>query len=144
MKKIVWKEYEEAVRLMTGLAQTDTSGARVAAQVVLSAYNGEEWQLDVTELSLLDAEYYQAAINVIRGRNELMIEPHNLISGGREVFRRIWNQWNRYHITNRWKQTCFTCSGNGKIVEYDNDDQQTTKSCHRCSGTGLIAQIDSF
>lgn len=141
MKPIEHKEYEEAVRLLTGLAQTDTSGGRAAAQVVLSAYNGDEWQLDVTELSLLDGKYYQAAIDVIRGRKELMLEPHNLIDGGREIFHRIWDQWRRYHIRNRWKQTCFTCNGRGKIVEYDDHDRETKTPCSRCDGTGLIAQV---
>jgi hypothetical protein len=36
MKPIEWKEYEEAVRLLTALAKTDTSGGRVASQVVLT------------------------------------------------------------------------------------------------------------
>lgn len=142
MKPIDHKEYEEAIRIMTNLAQTDTSGGRVAAQVVLSAYNGDEWQLDVTELSLLDGKYYLAALNVIRGRKELMIEPHNLIPDGREIFHRIWDRWQRYHISNRWKQTCFTCSGRGRIVEYDDHDQETRTPCHRCDGTGLIAQVN--
>jgi len=141
MKPIVRKEYEEAIRLLTGLAQTDTSGGRAAAQVVLSAYNGDEWQLDVTELSLLDGKYYQAAIYVIRGRKELMIEPHKLITGGREIFHRIWDRWRRYHISNRWKQTCFTCNGRGYIVDYDDDDQETRSSCGKCGGTGLIAEV---
>lgn len=140
MKPIEWKEYEEAVRLLTSLAQTDTSGGRAAAQVVLSAYNGDEWQLDVTELSLLDGKYYQAALSVIRGRKELMIEPHNLIPNGRQIFHRIWNQWRRYHISNRWKQACFTCNGRGKIIEYDDNDREVITPCRKCGGDGLIAQ----
>lgn len=140
IKPIEWKEYEEAVRLLTALAQTDTSGGRAAAQVVLSAYNGDEWQLDVTELSLLDGKYYLAALNVIRGRKELMIEPHTLILDGRQIFHRIWNQWRRYHISNRWKQTCFTCNGRGKIVDYDDNDREVVSPCGKCGGEGLIAQ----
>ena len=140
MKPIEWKEYEEAVRLLTTLAQTDTSGGRAAAQVVLSAYNGDEWQLDVTELSLLDGKYYLAAINVIRGRKELMIEPHNLIPNGRQIFHHIWNQWRRYHISNRWKQTCFACNGRGKIIDYDDNDREVATPCNKCGGDGLIAQ----
>ena len=136
---IEYEEYEEAVLLLTGVGQTDTSGGRVAAQVVLSAYNGREWQLDVTELSLLDGEYYQAAINVIRGRKEIMVEPHNLISNGQEIFHRIWDQWQRYHISNRWKQTCLACDGRGGIVEYDDDNRETRIPCHRCNSTGLVA-----
>ncbi len=139
MKPIVLKDYEEAVRLLTSLARTSTSGGRVAAQVVLSAYNGDEWQLDITELGLLDGKYYLAALNVIRGRKELMIEPHNLIPDGRETFHRIWDQWQRYHISNRWKQTCDICNGRGKLIDYDDKDDETTTPCHQCYGTGLIA-----
>lgn len=142
MKPIEWKEYEESVLLLTALAQTDTSGGRAAAQVVLSAYNGDEWQLDVTELSLLDGKYYLAAINVIRGRKELMIEPHNLIPNGRQIFHRIWNQWRRYHISNRWKQNCFSCNGRGKIVDYDDNDREVITPCSKCGGDGLIAQAE--
>lgn len=141
MNPITHEEYEEAVSLMIGLAQTDTSGGRVAAQVVLSAYNGSEWQLDVADLSLLDGKYYLAAINVIRGRKELMLEPHNLITDGQEVFHQIWDQWNRYHISNRWKRTCFSCDGRGVIIEYDKHDRETRTPCRRCNETGLIAEI---
>ena len=140
MGPIQGKEYEDAVRLLTALAQTDTSGGRVAAQVVLSAYNGEEWQLDVTDLSLLDGKHYAAALNVIRGRIELMMEPHHLIPDGQQVFHRIWDRWRRYHISNRWKQPCFTCNGRGKIVGYDEHDRETRTPCNRCGGTGLIAE----
>lgn len=141
LKPIVWREYENAVRLLTSLAQTDTSGGRVAAQVILSAYNGDEWQLDVTELGLLDDRYYLAAITVIRGRRELRVEPHNLIVGGREIFRRIWDRWRRYHVSNRWKQTCFNCNGRGEVVEYDDHDMERHLPCERCGGTGLVAQV---
>ncbi len=138
MIPIEYEEYEEAVLLLTGVAQTDTSGGRVAAQVVLSAYNGSEWQLDVTELSLLDGEYYQAALNVIRGRKEIMVEPHDLISNGQEIFYLIRDRWQQYHISNRWKQTCSTCNGLGDIVEYDDYDRETRTPCHKCNSTGLI------
>jgi len=34
------------------LAQGDTGGSRVAAQVLLSAFNGEEWQLNIASSSI--------------------------------------------------------------------------------------------
>lgn len=64
------------------LAQGDTGGSRVAAQVLLSAYNGEAWQLNVVDLCVLDKSNYKAALDVIRGRVELYIEPHTLIANG--------------------------------------------------------------
>ncbi len=103
MLKISIDEYAAAVKLLTGLAQQDTSGSRAAAQVLLSAYNGEEWQLDITDLGVLSSEYYEAALAVIRGRTELMNEPHTLIENGEEIFHRIWGRWQAYHVKNRGK-----------------------------------------
>ena len=98
MKPVTQRAYERAVRMLITLAQNETSGGRVAAQVVLSAYNGGEWQLDVTELALLDRKCYLAALKVIRGRNELGIEPHKVIAEGQKVFNRIWNKWRCHHV----------------------------------------------
>lgn len=133
------EEYQKAVVLLTALAQTDTSGGRAAAQAVLSAYNGSDWQLDVTDLCVLDPENYQAALSVIRGRVELGIEPHRLIPDGDQVFGRIWDRWARYHLENRWKQTCSSCWGRGVHVDYDDEDNEIRTPCRRCNGTGLIA-----
>jgi uncharacterized protein YoaH (UPF0181 family) len=132
------EEYQKAVELLTALAQTGTSGGRAAAQVVLSAYNGSDWQLDVTDLCVLDPESYLAALNVIRGRVELRIEPHRLIPDGDQVFSRIWDRWKRYNIENRWKQPCPSCWGRGVHVDYDDEDREIRTPCKRCGGTGLI------
>jgi len=132
------QDYQNGVTLLAGLAQTDTSGGRAAAQVVLSAYNGSDWQLDVTDLCLLDPKHYQAALNVIRGRVELAVEPHRLIPDGDRVFGRIWDRWKRYHLENRWKQTCPSCWGRKVHTEYDDENRETQTPCRRCNGTGLI------
>ena len=136
---ISMEEYQRAVELLTALAQTDTSGGRAAAQVVLSAYNGSDWQLDITELCLLDPRYYQAALHVIRGRVERGIEPHKLLPDGDQVFSRIWDRWIRYHLEHRWKQTCPSCWGRGVYIDYDDENREIRTSCRRCNGTGLIA-----
>lgn len=133
------EEYQKAVELLTALARTDTSGGRAAAQVVLSAYNGSDWQLDVTDLCLLDPQNYQAALNVIRGRVELGIEPHRLIPDGDQVFGLIWGRWERYQLENRWKQTCPSCWGRGVHIDYDDEDREIRNPCRCCNGTGLIA-----
>jgi hypothetical protein len=103
MLKISIDEYAAAVELLSGLAQQDTSGSRAAAQVLLSAYNGEEWQLDITDLGVLSSDYYAAALAVIRGRTELMIEPHTLIENGEATFHRLWDLWQTFHVKNRGK-----------------------------------------
>ena len=45
--------------------QHGTSGARVAAGVLLGLYNGERFPFDLTELRVLDNDNLQHAINVI-------------------------------------------------------------------------------
>jgi len=101
--EITIEEYATAVDLLSGIAQQDTSGSRAAAQVLLSAYNGENWQLDITDLGVLSSNYYEAALVVIRGRTELMIEPHTLIENGEAIFDRLWDLWQAFHVKNRGK-----------------------------------------
>lgn len=97
-------EYAAAVELLAELAQQDTSGSRAAAQVLLSTYNGEEWQLDITDLGVLGSDGYAAAMSVIRGRTELMIEPHTLIENGESYFHRLGDLWQAFHVKNRGKR----------------------------------------
>ena len=63
--------YSQAILKLVTSAQGDTGGARVAAQVLLSAYNGNAYQLNIVDLCNLDKDHYQAALIVIRGRKEL-------------------------------------------------------------------------
>ena len=106
MFKVTLEEYGEAVYKLLALAKTGTSGARVAAQVLLSAYNGYEWQLDIVDLGLLDRDYYTAALTVIRGRTELSAEPHNLIKDGSRQFGEICDRWQHLHVSERGKAIC--------------------------------------
>ena len=128
--------YAAAVAKLVQLAMSDCSGSRAAAQVVLSAYNGNDWQLDITDLCVLDRPHYEAAIAVIRGRTEIRTEPHLLIENGGALFRQLWEQWSRYHIGNRWKPQCPECSGHGKVFVDEISDAQET--CPRCQGEGLL------
>ncbi len=128
--------YAAAVAKLVSLATDDCSGSRAAAQVVLSAYNGDEWQLDITDLCVLDQEHLDAALAVIRGRAEIRTEPHRLIDNGDRLFRQLSEQWFRYHIDNRWKRQCPECSGAGKVYVDVVSDEQIT--CPRCQGDGLI------
>lgn len=142
MELITRKQYATAVVLLVNLAKRDCSGSRAAAQVVLSAYNGLSWQLDVTDLCLLDGEYYGAALDVIRGRVELRIEPHYLVKNGNEIFEKLWEQWKRLRLDNRWKPTCGKCHGNGTVYANEDDENDyTTMICPHCDGEGLLAEI---
>jgi len=57
MKKITLEEYMAGIETLVPLAQSDTGGARVAAQVLLSAYDGQGFQLDIVDLGLLDEKH---------------------------------------------------------------------------------------
>ncbi len=134
---ITEQEYSAAILKLVPLAQGDTGGSRVAAQVVLSAYNGSDFQLDIADLCNLDRGNYQAALAVIRGRVELGIEPQDFLENGDEVFRELWKQWERYHVANRGLPDCTSCHGTGLIYEDMNDEtNHTRKTCPRCGGRG--------
>ncbi len=83
------KVYSAAILKLAALAQGDTGGSRVAAQVLLSAYNGNDFQLNIVDLCTLDRGYYQAALAVIRGRVELGTEPQDLLEDGEHLFREL-------------------------------------------------------
>lgn len=99
--KITPEQYAEAVALLVKTAQGDTSGSRASAQVLLSAYNSYAFQLGITELCNLDADHYEAALAVIRGRVELRHEPHEMIQDGPKHFEQLWEQWEHYKCGNR-------------------------------------------
>jgi hypothetical protein len=96
-------DYAGAVRMLVKLAQKDCGGSRAAAQVLLSTYNGDNWHCDLTDLCNLDAGNYRAAIIVIRGRVELNCEPQRLIDDGNAVFAELEQEWQAYHVKNRYQ-----------------------------------------
>lgn len=129
--------YAKAIQKLLITAREDSAGARVAAQVMLSAYNGSDYQLNVTELGVLDQDHYQAALNVIRGRTELNTAPHTIIENGDRIFMDLWEKWQRYHVSNRWKPTCYSCYGSGMIPAYPDDDcNHEQMTCNKCEGKG--------
>lgn len=140
MERISAKEYANVIKACLEIAVQDTGGARVMAQVLLSAYNGDSFQLDVASLSNLDQENYGYALAVIRGRSELGIEPHELIANGSKVFRDLWTQWQRLELVERAKRTCPDCDGRGKIYPDPYNDDLAPRPCERCAGTGRICR----
>jgi hypothetical protein len=127
------EDYEHAVVKLVALAQDSTGGARVAAQVLLSAYNGGSFQLDVVSLCNLDDNYFEAAQAVIVGRRAFHREPHQLIKDGDRIFSDLRKQWIRLHVDNRWKADCSECRGSGEVPvdpkDYDCENYVTCKSC---------------
>lgn len=137
MCKVTVEAYGEAVLRLLKIAKTGTSGARAAAQVLLSAYNGEEWQLDIVDLSLLDRDYYTAALLVIRGRTELSVEPHTLIEDGSRHFGELWDRWERLHVKKQGKIACRSCDGRGFTYQTEEDcDLGNRTTCRACGGKG--------
>ena len=130
--------YSLAIHKLVTMAQDDTGGARVAAQVLLSAYNGDAYQLNIVDLCNLDKDHYLAALSVIRGRKELGREPQELLKNGDQIFEGLWQQWQRYHVENRGKPTCNLCYGSGLIPEYpDDENNYSQKTCTQCEGRGF-------
>lgn len=137
MEQVTLKEYEGAVVECIKLARQGTSGGRAAAQALLSAYNGYDFQLNVVDLCFLDQKNYQLVLMVIRGRYETGREPHNMVENGDKIFRELWDQWIRLHVKERGKEECPDCNGHGKLWPNPDDDNDT-KECPRCKGKGRI------
>lgn len=139
MERISPAEYATAVAACVELAQHGTGGGRVMAQVLLSAYNGDSFQLNVTDLCNLDRGNYALALAVIRGRYELSREPHEVIADGSKIFGALWTKWARLELTERAKISCPDCD-RGKI--YKNEDDEVGVVCSRCAGKGRICGCD--
>ena len=93
-------EYGHAVLKLLPIAQGDTGGAEPAARVLLSAYNGYNFNLSIPELGVLDPGNFIAAMTVIICRaGPRCREPHTVIDNGSEIFRNLARQWK--HINNR-------------------------------------------
>ena len=110
----------------------------MAAQVLLSAYNGEAFQLDVAGLGNMDRNNYELAMTVIRGRYDTGYEPHDMVKDGSKIFGDLWDIWKRLHVEERGKHLCPDCNGRGTLYLSQDDDDMRTKPCPRCSGKGRV------
>lgn len=137
-KRVTVQEYAAAVVALLRLeAHRGTSGAKAAAQVLLSAYNGSEFQLDVTDLCNLSGENLQAALTVIQGRVDTGVEPHTLVKGGGDIFPQMWERWESLHVAERGKQLCGDCRGVGKVyVNFHDERDERMTPCTECGGAG--------
>lgn len=94
--------YGVAVETLMEIAIAPTGGGRVAAQVLLSAYNGNEFHLDVTDLRLLDRRYLHAALVVMAEQASSCIEPQTVIDNGQARFNALWEQWSHLRSSVRF------------------------------------------
>lgn len=99
-------EYAVAIAAMVKLAQIHCGGSRVAAQVLLSAYNGDDYQLNVTDMRVLSRENHDYAMTVIQGRYDTNLEPHNVIENGDQIFRDLCYRYYWLLLSNRSKVRC--------------------------------------
>ncbi len=137
-EKITKEEYTTAVIALIRLAQQGTGGGRMAAQVLLSAYNGEAFQLDVAGLGNMDSGNHELAMIVIRGRYDTGCEPHSMVKDGDKIFSALWDRWIRLHVEERGKRECPDCDGRGKLFLNDDENDTRAKPCPRCAGKGRI------
>lgn len=103
---VTHEDYADAVIHLFKLAQGDTGGSRVAAQVLLGLYNGNCFHVDLTEVcGNLDSHYFRSALIAIKGRSihGCWVEPHTVIENGNEHFHTLWKQWEHLHTDNRYK-----------------------------------------
>lgn len=141
MENVTKEQYADAVARLVTLARQPTSGGRVAAQVLLSAYNGSDFQLDLAGMGNLDRNNFELAITVIRGRYETGHEPHSLILNGSSVFGELWDIWFALHVTERGKADCPACDGRGSLwLDPDDERDNRTKLCPRCAGNGRVCR----
>ena len=137
--------YAQSVKALYGIAVAPTSGGRVAAQVLLSAYNGDNWQLNVADLVNMDRTNLHHALTVMEGRATLFVEPHDFIENGSYKFEKLQEYWKRLHIHNRWKKQCDECHGSGEIyANMDDENDYATEKCPACKGKGLLPEIREF
>ena len=142
-----YEQYATAVAELVKMTLNHSgSGARAAAQVLLSAYNGSNWQLNVTDLCNLDGTNYGYVMTVIEGRRSLSCEPHTTLHDGQALFEKLQRKWARLHINNRWKEDCYSCDGHGQKFQEDEDHPEggEWRDCQTCNSEGSIAKVSTF
>ena len=130
-------EYRQSLSPLMKLAKGDTGGSTVAAQVLLSAHNGNYFQLSIPALCRLDDDNYRHAMTVIHGRRATFREPQGLIENGDDQFSDLWDQWKDVlHVEERFKTMCDRCHRTGKKLDEEGDP--TTEDCWYCDGHGAL------
>ncbi|HAO25743.1 MULTISPECIES: hypothetical protein [unclassified Methylophaga] len=101
---VTYQEYADAIIHLFKLAATDCGGAYYASQVLLSLYNGNEFHVDLARVACnLDSHYLNSVMVAIKGRGQLMTEPHNVIEDGSKHFGELWRQCESLHVRERYQ-----------------------------------------
>lgn len=91
--KVTMRDYSDAINGLYEYACSDRQHSRLAANVLLSAYNSKLYPLELQPLYESDISLLNQVLIIIRGRSTLKMEPHHAISRGPEKFGRLKDEW---------------------------------------------------
>ncbi|WP_299583039.1 hypothetical protein [uncultured Microbulbifer sp.] len=91
----------QSVETLLTEANRHTGASEIAAQVLLSAWNSRDFTVPVENLSLLDGDNYQHAINVMDLRYHGRA-PQSVIANGDKKFHALWRDWS--HLETQRKE----------------------------------------
>ena len=91
---------ESLKRLFAFAEQHSTGGSRVIASVLASLYNGHRFQVDLTDLRLLDSQFHQDVLNVLALDKVPEQEVHCYFDKGGRRFEALFE---RYGLPDRGK-----------------------------------------
>ena len=94
------RHYQQAIEYLLPVVLQDAEGARVAAQVLLSAYNGDDYQLNITDLGRFGVDeeaIMNAILTVVYARARTGIAPQGLIDKGDARFYALGQHWHGLH-----------------------------------------------
>lgn len=84
--KVSNKDFKAAVETLYPIALGSTEPSQGARSVLLSAYDREEYSINIPDLQKLRLEELEAALIVIRACVLNQVEPHTLIENGMDRF----------------------------------------------------------
>ncbi|MFI2810169.1 hypothetical protein [Microbulbifer sp. JSM ZJ756] len=92
MNLVTLTQYQKSVFAMLRAERANTGASEVAALVLLSAWNSDDFSLPVAELCRLDDDNFRHAMNVIELRY-YGAEPHRMVPNGNELFGELCRRW---------------------------------------------------
>lgn len=97
------KHYPAAVETLLEASFGGGSGAWAASQVLLSAYNSNRTQLEISDLCSLDANNFRAAMRVMEGRVKVNLDPSQVIEDGKAKLVDLVERFPELRVENRYK-----------------------------------------
>lgn len=91
--KVTMRDYADAIDVLYEHACSDHELSRLAANVLLSAYNSSLYPLELAPLFNSEETFLNQVLIIIRGRSTLKMEPHHAIKRGPQKFDRLKSEW---------------------------------------------------